>query len=66
MSSRSSTNGCVCRKRRSRGIIAVLWPPSREPVVPAVFHAREVADAKPDDAVIAGAARIVAETFGRF
>ncbi|TDV38918.1 hypothetical protein C7405_10135 [Paraburkholderia caballeronis] len=49
-----------------RHIIAVLWSPSREPLVLAVFHTREVADAKPDDAVIAGAARIVAETFGRF
>lgn len=43
--------------------VAVLWRPSREPLVLTVFHTREVADAKPNDEVIAEAARIVAETF---
>ena len=44
--------------------VAVLWRPSREPIVLTVFHTREVADAKPSDDAIADAARIVAELFG--
>jgi beta-lactamase class A len=43
--------------------VAVLWRPSREPIVLTVFYTREVADAKPSDDVIAEAAHIVAETF---
>lgn len=44
--------------------VAVLWRPSREPIVLTVFHTQEVAEAKPNDAVIAAAARIIAEMFG--
>ncbi|HTH62065.1 MAG TPA: class A beta-lactamase [Paraburkholderia sp.] len=43
--------------------VAALWPPSREPLVLTVFHTHDVADAKPNDNVIAEAARIVVEAF---
>jgi len=43
--------------------VAVLWRPSREPLVLTVFHTREVVGAAPSDDAIAHAAHIVAEAF---
>ncbi|AFQ49902.1 PEN family class A beta-lactamase, Bcc-type [Burkholderia cepacia] len=41
----------------------VIWPPSRAPIVLAVYYTQARADAKPKDDVIAAAARIAAATF---
>lgn len=43
--------------------LALLWPPARAPIVLAVYHTHAEADAKPDDGVIAAAARIVSAAF---
>lgn len=39
--------------------IAVIWPPTRAPIILAIYHTQRRADAKPSDGVIAAAARIV-------
>jgi beta-lactamase class A len=44
--------------------VAVLWPPSRKPIVLAIYHTQRSADAKPREDVIAAAARIVADALG--
>jgi len=45
-----------------RNNIAVVWPPGREPIVLAVLTTRDSPDATRDDAVVARAASIVAES----
>ena len=45
-----------------RNNIAVVWPPGREPIVLAVLATRDSPDATRDDAVVARAANIVAES----
>jgi beta-lactamase class A len=42
--------------------IAVIWPPSRKPIVLAVYHTQLHADAKPREDVVAAAARIAVDT----
>jgi beta-lactamase class A len=44
--------------------VAVLWPPSRKPIVLAIYHTQRSADAKAREDVIAAAARIVADSLG--
>jgi beta-lactamase class A len=44
--------------------VAVLWPPSRKPIVLAIYHTQRSADAKAREDVIAAAARIVADALG--
>ena len=41
----------------TRNDIAVVWPPDRAPIVLAVMTSRDSRDAKPDDALVAQAAR---------
>ncbi|MEE3922258.1 class A beta-lactamase [Micromonospora sp. BRA006-A] len=41
----------------TRNDIAVVWPPDRAPIVLAVMSSRDSRDAKPDDALVAQAAR---------
>ncbi len=41
--------------------IAILWPPGRNPVVPAICHTQETAGAKWNDEIRAEVARIVVE-----
>ncbi|MEU8073019.1 MULTISPECIES: class A beta-lactamase [unclassified Micromonospora] len=41
----------------TRNDIAVIWPPGRAPIVLAVLSSRDGRDAKPDDAVVAEAAK---------
>ncbi|WP_179402038.1 class A beta-lactamase [Burkholderia guangdongensis] len=43
--------------------IAVVWPPSRAPLVLAIYFTQPAADAAPHDDVVASAARIVAAGF---
>lgn len=45
----------------TRNDIAVIRPPGAEPIVLAVMSSREEQDAEPDDALIAGATRIVVD-----
>jgi len=45
----------------SRNDIAVLWPPDRAPIVIAVLTSRTAPDAKPVDALVADAARVVVD-----
>ena len=40
--------------------IAIVWPPHRAPIVITVFTTRSTKDAKPDDALVAAAAKVVA------
>jgi beta-lactamase class A len=44
--------------------VAVVWPPGQKPMVIAIYHTQTNAAAKWNDAVIAGAARVVADAFG--
>jgi beta-lactamase class A len=39
--------------------IAVIWPPSRKPIVVAIYHTQEKADTRGRDEAIADAARVV-------
>ncbi|MET7470849.1 class A beta-lactamase [Micromonospora sp. NPDC005222] len=42
----------------TRNDIAVVWPPGRAPIVLAVLSSRDSRDAKPDDALVAQAAKV--------
>jgi beta-lactamase class A len=44
--------------------VAVMWPPGAPPIVLAVLTSRAAEDADVDDALLAEAARVVAEEFG--
>jgi beta-lactamase class A len=44
--------------------IAVLWPPARKPIILAIYHTHQEADAKWHDEVVADAARIVMSALG--
>lgn len=44
--------------------VAIIWPPGEAPIVLAVLSSRPGADAESDDALIAEAAAIVADTLG--
>ncbi len=41
--------------------IAVLWPPSRKPIVVAIFHTHNRKDAKTQEGIIAAAAKLVTD-----
>jgi beta-lactamase class A len=43
--------------------IGVLWPPAKPPIVLALYFTQRQPDAKPNDAVLASAARIVVKAF---
>ena len=43
--------------------VAVAWPPSRPPIVIAIYFTQRTSDAEPRSDVLASAARIVAESF---
>lgn len=45
----------------TRNDIAVVWPPGRAPIVLAVLSKRGAADAEPDDALLAQAAKVVTD-----
>lgn len=44
--------------------LGVIWSPSRAPIVLGIYHTQEKEGAKPNDAVIAAATRIVLDTLG--
>jgi beta-lactamase class A len=45
--------------------IAVIWPPSRKPIILAIYHTQGDAMAKSRDDVVAAAARIAIDSFAR-
>lgn len=47
----------------TRNDIAIVWPPGAAPIAIAVLSRRDVKDAEPDDALIAGAAEVALEAF---
>lgn len=44
--------------------VGVVWSPSRAPIVLGIYHTQEKEGAKPNDAIIAAATRIVLESLG--
>lgn len=48
----------------TRNDIAVVWPTGRAPIVLAILSDRPAADAKYDDALVAGAAKVVLDDLG--
>lgn len=48
----------------TRNDLAVVWPPGGEPIVIVVLSSHDAPDAEPDDALVAGAAEVVAAALG--
>lgn len=47
----------------TRNDIAIVWPPKADPIAIAVLSRRDEKDAKPDDALLAGAAKVALDAF---
>ncbi len=59
----ANATGTACYGTRND--VAVAWPPRNEPIVLAVYTTHASADAMPDDALVAGAARIAVRALRR-